>query len=403
MQDVFKKPLIFLTIFLSLYGPPLFGNIYIYQLFIMVVMVSYLPSIINNKIHKSSLFPLILFFILIISFFGYLIAFLTSGTFVLSLSSIGGFEAYMEIFFGLIFGFLLHRQGITLLSLEKFILFMLMPIANITVLSYLFFPDTTMVIINNYLYGISNTGQWRFSGFYGLPYYAAIGYLIFMFEIILAFKKKPVKITKLYLQLSFFIMFIGGMLAASKTFIIGFFILLILSIVINKSPVKYFLKFFSIFLVSLILLFNIMQNNDSQLKKIFNLLQEHSISTIYEAVLFRYSSENTAIANSLSDSNWNSFIGIGGNARSIATDSQYRDVVYRFGYTGFIFFMLFIFSIFYYLSFEYKFLLIILAIGSLGSNCFTPIGSTLIIWTLLNINILENQKVKSYQNKKYAV
>jgi len=391
MKNSAKNIFIYLTLFLSLYGPSIYGNIYLYQLFIILGILYYLPLNIKKSITKTTLISLILLVIIMIIFISSVSISLFSDNFIITLASIGGLEAYMEIFTGLFFGYILYKQGITVTNFEYFILFILMPIGTISIIFYSINPDITMSIINNYLYGVSNTGQWRFSGFYGLPYYAAIGYLLFLFVIIMSLQKNQSKLAKFYLYISFIIIFIGGLLAASKTFLIGIFILLIVFVIENKKPLKAFFKVVLTSILVFILINSILfQNNDNQFSKIFNLLSEHSVFTMYDAVKFRYSNDNDAIVDVLSDPNWNLFLGAGNNVKSIATDSQYRDVIYRFGYIGFLFFIIFIFIIYWKVSVKYKYFVIILAIGSLGSNCFTPIGSTLIIWTFININILEN-------------
>lgn len=402
MQNIFKNIFIYLTLFLSLYGPSMYGNIYLYQLFMIVGILYYLPLNIKTSITKTTLVTLISMLMILVLFFSSIAISFFSDDFVISISSIGGLEAYIEIFIGLFFGYLLHKKGVSTTEFEHFILFILMPIANISIILYLIDPTTTMSLINNYLYGISNTGQWRFSGFYGLPYYAAIGYLLFLFIIIITLQNNQTKFTKFYLYISFVIIFIGGLLAASKTFLAGLFILLILFIFTNKNTIKSFFKVLSITTLFFLLVTSfIYQNNNSQFSKIFNLLGEHSVFTVYEAVQFRYSSDNTTIADVLSDSNWNFLLGAGNNVKNITTDSQYRDAIYRFGYIGFLFFIIFIFVIFWKVSIKYKYFILILGIGSLGSNCFTPIGSTLIIWTLININILENTNKKRDKTYEY--
>jgi hypothetical protein len=381
--------------FLSLYGPQLLANIYIYHLFVIISVTYFTLLNINYKFTKHSLMVLTVMSVLVLTFILNAIVASLADSFMLTIASIGGLEAYLEIFFGIFFGFILYKNGVSLITLEKFVLFVLMPIATITIIFYILSPDEARSIINNYLYGVSATAQWRFSGFYGLPYYAAIGYLVFLFEIIIALRKKLRKSIKLYLQLSFIIILIGGIVAASKTFILGVFILFIFAIFTSKKPLK--ILSLSIFLISLFLI-AITQNIGDRFKGEIKLMKNYSFDSMYEAIEFRYwSDENLAASALFSDDNWNPYIGIGGNATNYPTDSQFRDVVYRFGYIGLIFFMIFLSSIFYYVSFEYKFLLIILAIGSLGSNGFTPIGSTLIIWTLINLNILENRK--SYRQK----
>ena len=394
MKNLYSNQLILLTIFLSLYGPPLFGQIYLYHVF-MIICVTYFAAInVNYKFTKNSFIALTVMLALVLIFILKIVATSLMGSLSLSQASIGGLEGYLEIFFGLFFGFILYKNGVSLIIFRRFVLFFQMPITTLAITVYIISPDTAMSFINNFLYGVTTTAQWRFSAFYGLPYYAAIGYLVFLFEIVLGLRTILRKSTGLYLRLSFIIIFIGGVLAASKTFLLGAFVLFIFAIVTAKKPFKLLLMWTVLLPISLIM---IIQNLDYSFTEQLKLVNSYSFYTIYETIEFRYfSAENPAVGALYSDNNWNPFIGIGGEATNVPTDSQFRDLVYRFGYMGLILFVIFISSVFYHVSIEYKFLLIMLAIGGVGSNGFSPIGSTLIIWTLISLNIFENRKYNRY-------
>lgn len=393
-MKIFITNLVLVVLFLSLYGPRLFGNIYLYQIIAIPTVLIMLIINLSNTVNKKYIISIILLIVILVTYTIYLIGnTISNGTFILSSSSIGGLEAYLEIFVGVFFAHLLNKYKFTLESFCKFILNTLMPIAILSILLYILNPEQTMVVINTYMYGTSETGQWRFTGFYGLPYYAAVGYLLFLFVIVLFYKKEMSLIKKFYFLISFVIITIGGLLAASKTFFIGFAILLLFIIYSSKNRLSTFLKLLSITLVSIFFILSIALEADSEFSKIFNLVSQYSISSIYDAVVFRYSSENTAIMDALSDYNWNEFVGVGSDAQSIATDSQYRDVLYRFGFFGLAAFMIFLLSVFIGLSIENRFFFIMLAIGALGSNTFTPIGSTLLIWTMFFLSILERKKI----------
>jgi hypothetical protein len=248
----------------------------------------------------------------------------------------------------------------------------------------LIFPDATFAIINQHVLGYSNSGQWRFSSFYGLPYYAAIAYIYYIaisIEVIRVTPSSP--FVRAYLAASILLLIIGGALTASKTFIAGFAILIVYLIsnrdIDPKKKVLLMLLVPASYMTIYITIFSDLKNSIPILESTLKLITQNLSSPI-QAVIFRYSQENDAVSELFNDSAWNWATGVGLQAAQVATDSQARDVMYRFGLIGSSTFAIFIIFTYLNLRKHYRMLFLAIAIGALGSNTFTPINFTFIIW-----------------------
>jgi len=302
---------------------------------------------------------------------------------------LGGFESYLEIVAGLILGEKIIKQKITQIQFRWFVVCVVAPITSLSVLLYLLTPDKTMNFINNYSFGVDNTGQWRFSSFFGLPYYAAVAYFYFIFESILFLHTAKRMRMKLIVFISICFLLIGGLLTVSKTFLVSIPFLILL-IILKFNGFKDRLIQVSIVVVTILLLLylNFFTSLGDEFKGSIKLFVQYYDRGVVQLVLERYSDENTVINGLLDDSNWTFFGGVGVNAQAVPTDSQFLDVIYRFGYIALAIFITCVIYFSFKLSRSYQCLILVLFVGSLGSNVFTPIGLTMIMWSSLVIDLI---------------
>jgi hypothetical protein len=384
------KNIIYVLIFLSIYGP-IVGQIRFSYFILTSIFIYQILYFISKKIRVIDKYRAPFYFFLFISICVSMASWISIGGG--GKAFLGGLESYFEILAGLIIGEQAIKQKITQLEYRGFVVCVLAPITSLAVLLFLFIPDIIVPFINNYSFGVDNTGQWRFSGFFGLPYYAAVAYFYFIFESILfLYTAKGVRL-KLIVFISICLLFVGGMLTVSKTFLVSIPFLVIL-IIFKFNSFKARLIQVGILLISILfslyfMFFTILGDEFQGSMKLFIQYYDRGV---LQLVLERYSDDNTVISGLLDDSNWNFLGGVGVNAQAIPTDSQFLDVIYRFGYIALA---IFIISITYFslkLSKAYKGLIIVLFVGALGSNVFTPIGLTIVMWGSLAIDLITRKQ-----------
>ncbi|MEH6457488.1 MAG: hypothetical protein V7749_14255 [Cocleimonas sp.] len=316
-----------------------------------------------------------------------------ASSFNLTTAFVGGIESYFEIIAGLTLGGLLYNYGVSEVDFRRFVVLIVSPIISFSIILYLVFPDITFLSINKYSFGVENTGQWRFSGFFGLPYYAAVAYLYIMFESFVFLKENKSSWKTAFVIINSLVLFLGGMLTVSKTFFVGLpFLFFAFDRLFNSRRDK-LVKYVSIFLlltsgVFVLLNFSVPDEYKGSVK----LLNQYYDRGVIRLVSDRYSDDNTVTNKLLDDENWNELGGVGVNAQTVPTDSQYLDLIYRFGYIALFIFFFFLILFFIWLDFYYKMLFIGLFLAALGSNAFTPINTAIMMWCSFSLNIITRKK-----------
>lgn len=374
-------------IILSVIGPTIgpIQSYFIFYLFFWGYLHLLLLSLNNHFVYKPILPLLMFYFYIVVNFIFKIILYRN-----VTSASIGGFQAYTEIIIGIIISFY-YNQYVS--GLKNIVLNYIQPIIIFSILFYIIFPDITVKSISLYAYGVENTGQWRFSSFFGLPYYAAIVYLYFIFENIKNFEKSS-KINRLINLSYIIILLIGGFFLVSKTFLIGLAIIILF--IYHRSSTRkkiILLIFIPIILIILIIIFNAFFSDDIVSLRVYKLFWDNGL---IKSVLLRYSDSNVVLKDLFKSDYWDPIFGIGPLAEKVPTDSQYLDIKYRFGYIGIIVFYTGLIYAFFRLSTEYKFLLLILFLGSLGSNTFTTEKFTIYLWIILGNNLYHNIKGRMY-------
>ncbi len=384
-----------LTIFLSIYSPIVFSQVRLYQLwlwpFVVLLIFTYLPRL-TLKLPAIEMSVIALLLGIFFSVFISLLSTRQISEFQIQ-ASIGSIEVYAQIFAAYLLAKHFHPK-IPQTMIEKSVVNYIIPPTCIAIIAFVWNPLITHQFISEYAFGMSDTGQWRFSGFFGLPYYAAIAYNLFIFLCVKELKHKQPKNSRLiFLVLLITILLLGGLLAASKTFIFG--LPLILYFVAHNHGYSFFrnlwgaLKSAVLLMVALVVAASAISVCLFESDKVF-LLFESNIFNAIDALIFRYSDDNEAIAGILSDPNWSMINGVGLFANPVATDSQIRDVIYRFGLLGLIPMFFLVFHVLKRASGGYGIVFLMMLIGALGSNTLTPKNLSLLIWYLIFSSIISS-------------
>lgn len=380
---------------LSVFSPALIPPLSLFQIVIWPVFTVLLVLILlRGKVPASPLFISINLFT-----FSVLVSLATSATSEASASvsvlpAIGGVESYLQIYCAWIFAAFTFKR-VSYVATQKFVVIFIGSVSAFAIALFLMAPNYAMQQINTYSFGFAQTGQWRFSSFFGLPYYAGAAYSVLIF-MLLEFHQTPgaSRLQRLYLLLIFIILMIGGIFTASKTFFAGVFVVFLYFLLNSATSVmKKLVSAFSLFLgLIVIYTFALGTNFDlSSLSKILE-LAFFNLQNPIEAVYFRYSGENSAVNELFQDRSWDTTFGIGLNASQVPTDSQWRDLLYRFGTLGTLLFAFFIARVVWLSDGSNRIIVLILLIGSLGSNTLTPINFTFLIWYMMFISIFQRKR-----------
>lgn len=312
------------------------------------------------------------------------------------LPAIGGAESYLQIYCACVFSALSFRL-VRLGAIERFVAIYISTILALSVLTFLFDPELARQVIDGYSFGIENTGQWRFTSFFGLPYYAGAAFVILSMFVLRHYRASTLTLkARLYLVFVFMTLVAGGLLTASKTFLAGLCVLLTYFFFGSSLSLRQKLIFFALVSVFILISYTLTAGSSfdyDEFFKIISLLLSNTADPM-SAIIFRYSQDNYAVSNLFSDQYWYFFYGTGVNAEALATDSQWRDLLYRFGALGLLSFSLFTVLILFLSDNFFRAILMILLIGSIGSNTLTPINFTFFIWYLIFLNIFQRRGVK---------
>lgn len=390
--------LILFLLGLSILSPIIIAPLNLFQIVSWPLFLVLMASVLlQTRLSRSYLFvPLLLFTASII--ISILVNFLIApGPARPPMPAVGGIESYLQIVSAWVFAALTFDK-VRFQKLEKFIVFLICPILAFTILLFLLNPQYVKSTINLYSFGVSDTGQWRFSGFFGLPYYAGVAYSVCMLFILRFFHTETLNsIRRLALVSVFLILFVGGMLAASKTFFAGLAMILLYFFLILKVPaVKKIGFLFVIFVFAFFTYFSLLRSflNLDAFSKIIDLAIANLLNPL-GSLYFRYSSSNDAVSSLFRDDYWSFFFGVGLNAEALATDSQWRDLSYRFGFFGVVQFFIFLLFVYWRSDKFFRVVLLVLFIGSLGSNAFTSINFNFFIWYAIFLNAFQKRYSRS--------
>lgn len=389
-----------LMLVLSIFNPVVVGQITLFQfLFWPVAMVFALALFVSRvRIVNIPLFLVIHMFIcsvlssVAVSFYSERI---DSSSLV---SSLGGIESYITIYLAWLFA-VLTKAGLNSDILENLVVRFVSPLVGMSILFFILSPSMTTALINKVILGYENSGQWRFSSFFGLPYYAGIAYVTFLLFTFHHFSSGIIRgYKKAYYAGIVVLLLIGGVLAASKTFFAGIFAVISYLLISGRFSVKavfiYILGCAFIIGPALVIWGANYLSAFNDLGQVLKLVLLN-LSDPLGAVIFRYSGDNTAVSSVFDNDNWNWLFGVGLHAQQVATDSQYRDVFYRFGFVGACFLFILVVVVAAKVESRYRVLLVALSIGALGSNSFTPINLTFAIWYLLFMNFYRSGSLRT--------
>ena len=289
--------------------------------------------------------------------------FLLSINFIISIFitdniNISIYDAYLRIFYGFLVGrFLVNYQK--LYNMFIYIIYISIMISCIVLV--LNIVDRKMFVDLYLLYIGTPTIQWRFGGFFDLPYTLAVWVVFSCFFII----ERSNKWFYSYSLQS--LLHLQGLLTLSKTYLLGIFIL---ALTRNKK-LEILLKL----LIGCIIIFAIFNITSPITEFVQSQIGRNPIDIIVSRYYDGGQTSNIMIIDF--------YLGSFGLKPDFATDNGYFEVLYYFGIIGFAIFLLYIFLIFLRLKTNLKIFMLFLMIASFGSSAFAANKMTLMMWCYL--------------------
>jgi hypothetical protein len=355
-------------IFLSVYSPVVFF-IRIDQLLMPLFFLFYL---ISKYKYKKWIFIELLAWIFIIQG---TIATLFNTKNIIAL--IAGIEPYVKVLIAIfIFRFIVKYNKIEQ-TLRIIIYYLLIP-SIIIFLLYLLNHQLARSLIDNYFLKTPST-QWKFSGIFDLPYIASVFFGTILF--ITMFYYKFFKGNVIAKFLNYFFSIVIGIFTLSKTFLLYFFIFLLIFIKKNLLKIYILIPSILIIYVGIYYLYNFIDLSRLNLN-------------VIEAVIHRYSEGNTLSQNFIYYKIYY-ILGLGYGANITALDSFYAYILFSYGILMLIFIVgiIIYFLIKFFIQKKYIlfYYLLFLAVGALGSYTFISNRSEIVIWlSILVMNYIYN-------------